>query len=52
MGSDVISSSLLLKAAGLEEYQHIIRASIEEAGGGADLSHILDRLAVNFGVEV
>jgi len=49
--------SLLLKAAALPRYQHLVEEAVTFGGGrGADpdrrMEHALDRLAVNFGVEI
>jgi transaldolase len=45
--------SLLLKASQLDEYKHLVKEAAEYAkANGGDESLLLDKLAVNFGVEI
>ncbi len=45
--------SLLLKASQLDEYKHLVKEAAEYAKAkGGDESLLLDKLAVNFGVEI
>lgn len=42
--------SLIYKAAGMPEYEHLVNSAIK--AGKGDLGNILDRCAVNFGAEI
>jgi transaldolase len=44
--------SLILKAAAMPEYSHIVDRAIADAGQGASIAGIVDRLLVAFGVEI
>jgi transaldolase len=44
--------SLILKAAAMPEYAHLVDKAIAEAGASASLSQIIDRLLVVFGLEI
>lgn len=44
--------SLILKAAAMPEYAHLVDRAIADAGNGATLSQIIDRLLVAFGLEI
>ncbi|MET0263363.1 MAG: transaldolase [Rariglobus sp.] len=44
--------SLILKAAGMSAYAPLVDQAIKDAGASADIGHVIDRLLVNFGVEI
>lgn len=44
--------SLILKAAGMPAYASLVDQAIREAGSSADIGHVIDRLLVNFGIEI
>jgi transaldolase len=44
--------SLILKAAVMPEYSHLVDKAIKDAGAGASIDAILDRLIVEFGLEI
>jgi transaldolase len=44
--------SLILKAAAMPEYAHLVDKAIADAGRGASASRIIDRLLVTFGLEI
>ena len=44
--------SLILKAAGMPAYAALVDQAIKDAGASASLSHVIDRLLVNFGLEI
>lgn len=44
--------SLILKAAGLPAYGHLVDKAIKDAGAGASLGTIIDQLLVLFGLEI
>jgi transaldolase len=44
--------SLILKAAAMPEYAHLVDKAIAEAGASASLGQIIDRLLVVFGLEI
>ena len=44
--------SLILKAAGMAEYSHLVDKAIKDAGAGASVSAVLDLLIVEFGLEI
>src|SRR5262245_33572417 len=44
--------SLILKAAGMAEYSHLVDKAIKDAGASAPLGAVLDQLLVEFGQEI
>lgn len=44
--------SLILKAAGMSDYGHLVDRAIKDAGAGASVGTIIDILLVLFGVEI
>ena len=44
--------SLILKAAGMPAYSHLVDQAIKDAPSGASLGTIIDRLLVAFGIEI
>lgn len=44
--------SLILKAAGMSGYSHLVDKAIKDAGSGASIGTIIDLLLVLFGVEI
>lgn len=44
--------SLILKAAAMPEYAHLLDKAIKDAGTGASLGQVIDRLLVVFGLEI
>ena len=44
--------SLILKAAGMPEYAHLVDRAIKDSGSGADIGHVIDRILVVFGIEI
>lgn len=44
--------SLILKAATMPAYAHLVDRAIKEAGAGASLGQVIDRLLVLFGTEI
>lgn len=44
--------SLILKAAGMSEYSYLVDKAIKDAGTGAQIGVVLDRLIVEFGLEI
>jgi len=44
--------SLILKAAAMSEYGHLVDKAIKDAGAGAPVDSVLDRLIVAFGLEI
>lgn len=44
--------SLILKAAVMPEYSHLIDKAIADAGSGASIAQVIDRLLVAFGLEI
>ena len=44
--------SLILKAAGMSGYAHLVDKAIKDAGSNASLPQIIDRLLVTFGLEI
>ncbi|PTY08819.1 transaldolase [Opitutaceae bacterium EW11] len=44
--------SLILKAAGMPGYAHLVDQAVKEAGAGEPVGHIIDRLLVVFGIEI
>ena len=44
--------SLILKAAAMSEYGHLVDKAIKDAGAGAPVDAVLDRLIVAFGLEI
>lgn len=44
--------SLLLKAAGMPAYARLLDQAIKEAGSGATMDDVIDRLLVVFGIEI
>jgi transaldolase len=44
--------SLILKAAGLPDYEHLVDKAIKDAGAGASASQVIDHLLVAFGLEI
>ncbi|HXA13891.1 MAG TPA: transaldolase [Opitutaceae bacterium] len=44
--------SLILKAAGLPDYTHLVDKAIKDAGAGASASQVIDHLLVAFGLEI
>ncbi len=44
--------SLILKAAGMPGYAHLLDKAVADAGASASLGHIIDRLLVVFGLEI
>src|SRR4051794_20067837 len=44
--------SLILKAAAMADYGHLVDKAIKDAGTGADVGHVIDRLLVVFGLEI
>jgi transaldolase len=44
--------SLILKAAGMSGYAHLLDKAIKDAGSTASLPEIIDRLLVTFGLEI
>lgn len=44
--------SLILKAAGMPGYSALVDQAIRDAGSGASLGHVIDRLLVVFGLEI
>lgn len=44
--------SLILKAAGMSGYSHLVGKAIKDAGSGASIGTIIDLLLVLFGVEI
>ncbi len=44
--------SLILKAAGLPDYAHLVDKAIKDAGTGASASQVIDHLLVAFGLEI
>jgi transaldolase len=44
--------SLILKAAAMPGYAHLVDKAIADAGSSASVSHIIDRLLVVFGLEI
>ncbi|GAB1489837.1 transaldolase [Opitutaceae bacterium] len=44
--------SLILKAAAMPDYAHLVDQAIKDAGATAALDHIIDRLLVVFGLEI
>ncbi len=44
--------SLILKAAGMPGYAHLVDQAVKDAGTGAALGHVIDRLLVVFGLEI
>ncbi|MET0984055.1 MAG: transaldolase [Steroidobacteraceae bacterium] len=44
--------SLILKAAGMSEYSYLVDKAIKDAGADAHVGAVLDRLIVEFGLEI
>lgn len=44
--------SLILKAAGMPDYGHLVDKAIKDAGAGASVGQMIDRLLVVFGLEI
>ncbi len=44
--------SLILKAAGMPAYSHLIDQAVKDSGAAAPLGHVIDRLLVAFGLEI
>jgi transaldolase len=44
--------SLILKAAGMPGYAHLVDQALADAGASASVGHIIDRLLVVFGLEI
>jgi len=44
--------SLILKAAGLPAYAHLLDKAVKDAGSSASAEHVIDQLLVNFGGEI
>ncbi len=44
--------SLILKAAGMPGYAHLLDKAVKDAGAGASVEQVMDRLLVVFGVEI
>ena len=44
--------SLILKAAAMPDYAHLVDKAIADAGSSASIGHIIDRLLVVFGLEI
>lgn len=44
--------SLILKAAGMPDYAHLVDRAIRDAGAGASVGRVVDRLLVSFGLEI
>jgi transaldolase len=44
--------SLILKAAGMSEYSHLVDKAIKDAGKGASVGAVIDGLIVAFGLEI
>ncbi|MBS0632532.1 MAG: transaldolase [Verrucomicrobia bacterium] len=44
--------SLILKAATMPGYAHLVDQAVKDAGKGAALGHVIDRLLVVFGLEI
>lgn len=44
--------SLILKAAGMPEYAHLVDQAIKDAGAGASVGTVIDTLLILFGVEI
>jgi transaldolase len=44
--------SLILKAAAMPGYAHLVDQAVKDAGKGAPLGHVIDRLLVVFGLEI
>ena len=44
--------SLILKAAGMPGYAHLLDQAIKDAGATASIGHVIDRLLVVFGLEI
>jgi transaldolase len=44
--------SLILKAAAMPDYAHLVDKAIKDAGAGASVEQIIDRLLVVFGLEI
>jgi len=44
--------SLILKAAGMPDYAHLVDKAIKDAGTGAAVGQVIDRLLVVFGLEI
>jgi transaldolase len=44
--------SLILKAAAMPDYAHLVDKAIADAGSSASVGHIIDRLLVVFGLEI
>ena len=44
--------SLILKAAGLPGYAHLVDQAVKDSGSGADTGQVIDRLLVLFGCEI
>jgi len=44
--------SLILKAAGMPGYAHLVDQAVKEAGTGAAIGTVIDRLLVAFGLEI
>ncbi len=44
--------SLILKAAGMPGYAHLVDQAVKDAGAAASLEHVIDRLLVLFGAEI
>ncbi len=44
--------SLILKAAGMSDYGHLVDRAIKDAGSGASIGTVIDQLLVLFGTEI
>src|SRR5947209_642947 len=44
--------SLILKAAGMADYAHLVDKAIKDAGAGAAVGSVIDHLLVVFGLEI
>ncbi len=44
--------SLILKAAGMSDYGHLVDRAIKDAGSGASIGTVIDQLLVLFGIEI
>ncbi|MDB6113568.1 MAG: tal [Lacunisphaera sp.] len=44
--------SLILKAAGMPGYAHLVDQAVKDSGGGATTAQVIDRLLVLFGCEI
>src|SRR5258708_4997764 len=44
--------SLILKAAGMSEYAHLLDKAVKDSGPSASIGQVIDRLLVLFGLEI